>query len=198
VARSLFNLLPGSTPEHLALRQSELKRVITAVVAIHPDVHYYQGLHDVAGVLVLVLGEHAAYVHLDRLVQHHLRDCTRYTPAPASPFAGVLQRADRAHVRSTVYEARLLGLTAYSYQCPQVQSQFGDELVEAAAGAAGSDRPGARRLHRGASRETAQQETVLDVYVVFMPCSCQLERIQGSPAPSYCSAHAGSRFGLMV
>lgn len=84
MARSLFNLLPGATPEHLALRQSELKRVITAVVASHPDVHYYQGLHDVAGVLVLVLGEHAAYVHLDRLVQHHLRDFTRYTHAPAS------------------------------------------------------------------------------------------------------------------
>jgi len=84
VARSLFNLLPDATPEHLALRQSELKRVITGVVASHPDVHYYQGLHDVAGVLVLVLGEHAAYVHLDRLVQHHLRDCTRYTHAPAS------------------------------------------------------------------------------------------------------------------
>lgn len=82
VVRSLFHLLPGGSPEQLAQRQCELKRVITGVVASHPDVHYYQGLHDVAGVLLLVLGEDAAYVHLERLVQHHLRDCTRSNLSP--------------------------------------------------------------------------------------------------------------------
>ena len=42
------------------------------------QVHYYQGLHDVASVLLMELGgEAAAFPLLSRLVVGHLRDCTR-------------------------------------------------------------------------------------------------------------------------
>jgi hypothetical protein len=47
-------------------------------------VHYYQGLHDVASVLLLVTGsEPAAFRLLRRLCVGPLRDCTRRTLAPA-------------------------------------------------------------------------------------------------------------------
>ena len=39
---------------------------------------YYQGLHDVAAVLILVCGERAAYGMLKKLVQYNLGDCTAY------------------------------------------------------------------------------------------------------------------------
>ena len=49
-----------------------------------PPVHYYQGLHDVASVLLLVTGsEPAAFRLLTRLTVGPLRDCTRPTLAPA-------------------------------------------------------------------------------------------------------------------
>lgn len=40
-------------------------------------VRYYQGLHDVASVLLLAVGERAAFPLLCRLATGHLRDCTR-------------------------------------------------------------------------------------------------------------------------
>jgi hypothetical protein len=47
------------------------------------DVRYYQGLHDIAAVLLLVLGsEEAAFPVLCRLVACGLRDCTRDTIEP--------------------------------------------------------------------------------------------------------------------
>ena len=42
-------------------------------------VHYYQGLHDVAAVLLFTCGEAAAYRLLAHLAACHLRDCTRPT-----------------------------------------------------------------------------------------------------------------------
>jgi len=56
-----------------------------------PPVHYYQGLHDVASVLLLVTGsEAAAFRLLTRLTVGPLRDCTRPTLAPALAAVGLL------------------------------------------------------------------------------------------------------------
>ena len=42
------------------------------------DIYYYQGLHDIASVLLLVLEDEVrAFFVLQHLVVHHLRDCTR-------------------------------------------------------------------------------------------------------------------------
>ena len=41
------------------------------------EVRYYQGMHDVAAVLLFELGERPAYVLLHRLARCQLRDCTR-------------------------------------------------------------------------------------------------------------------------
>ena len=57
--------------------RARLSRVIRGVLATRPgECRYYQGLHDVAAVLLLVCDE-AAPAALDRLVVGHLRDAVR-------------------------------------------------------------------------------------------------------------------------
>lgn len=58
-------------------RRARLSRVIRGVLATHPgECRYYQGMHDVAAVLLLICGDAAPAV-LDRLVVGHLRDAAR-------------------------------------------------------------------------------------------------------------------------
>ncbi len=73
------------------------------------DVYYYQGLHDIASVLLLVLGsERVAFDVLRHLVKNHLRDCTRSDLVPVLESLDfvfdLLKRADpelHDHVRSS-------------------------------------------------------------------------------------------------
>jgi len=60
-------------------RREALHRVLTAATVHGADagVHYYQGMHDVASVLLFVAGERPAYRMLCHLSTCHLRDCTR-------------------------------------------------------------------------------------------------------------------------
>lgn len=53
-------------------------------------VHYYQGLHDVASVLLLVAGEPAAFGMLCRLSTGHLRDATRASLDPVIELLGLM------------------------------------------------------------------------------------------------------------
>ena len=67
------------TEEKRDAKRKELKDLLTAAVCSYSgDVHYYKGLHDIASVLLFVVGEHCALRLLRRLVICHLRDCTRY------------------------------------------------------------------------------------------------------------------------
>lgn len=60
--------------------------------------HYYQGLHDIGAVLLLVAGEQLAFQLLQRLVLCHLRDCTRPTLEPVMEVMqllyGILEHQD--------------------------------------------------------------------------------------------------------
>ena len=60
-------------------KRVQLRRILNAAVSAHSlQVYYYQGLHDVASVLLLVLGEGLAFQVLCHLVGNQLRDCTRW------------------------------------------------------------------------------------------------------------------------
>ena len=60
-------------------KRKELRFVLDATVCGQDGtVFYYQGLHDVASVLLLVMGDKAAYQTLTHLSLCQLRDCTRY------------------------------------------------------------------------------------------------------------------------
>ena len=76
VERSLWGLTPGWDEDRREARRAGLRRVLDAVVVEgRGDVHYYQGLHDVASVLLLNCGEFPAFAMLRRLVRHQLQDC---------------------------------------------------------------------------------------------------------------------------
>lgn len=84
IDRSLWKFSEGWTDEERAIERERLKNMINACVEGNDQgVYYYQGLHDVASVLLLVCGEGAAHGMLHRLVRCHLRDCTRSTMDPA-------------------------------------------------------------------------------------------------------------------
>lgn len=70
---------PGWTAEERGEKRHALRRLLNATVGGRPpgEISYYQGLHDVAAVLLFVAGERAAAPMLARLAVCHLRDCTR-------------------------------------------------------------------------------------------------------------------------
>lgn len=78
VARSLWPYTLDWSDEARDAKRDELRRLLTATVCSNQGVYYYQGLHDIASVLLFVLGEPLAFVCLRRMVHVQLRDCTRY------------------------------------------------------------------------------------------------------------------------
>ncbi|XP_046843719.1 TBC1 domain family member 20-like isoform X2 [Xenia sp. Carnegie-2017] len=54
--------------------QRQVINIIMRVLCRHPDLHYYQGYHDIAVTLLLVNGEDLATVLLEKISLHYLRD----------------------------------------------------------------------------------------------------------------------------
>ena len=58
--------------------QEELTDIILRVLKKNPQLHYYQGYHDIVVTFLLVLGERLATALVEKLSTHHLR----YPPHP--------------------------------------------------------------------------------------------------------------------
>lgn len=56
-----------------AVLQEQLIDIILEVLKRNTQLHYYQGYHDVAVTLLLVVGERMAIALLDTLSNYHLR-----------------------------------------------------------------------------------------------------------------------------
>uniref|UniRef100_A0A8C1XX19 TBC1 domain family member 20 n=1 Tax=Cyprinus carpio TaxID=7962 RepID=A0A8C1XX19_CYPCA len=54
--------------------QEELTDIILRVLVKNPQLHYYQGYHDIVVTFLLVLGERLATALVEKLSTHHLRD----------------------------------------------------------------------------------------------------------------------------
>nr|XP_056710832.1 TBC1 domain family member 20-like [Euleptes europaea] len=74
VHRSSRRFPPGMRAEQRQILQEQLIDVILHVLKAHPELHYYQGYHDIAVTLLLVSGERMAMALLERLSTLHLRD----------------------------------------------------------------------------------------------------------------------------
>jgi len=65
------------SPDILLIRrrryQQQLMNIILQLLIQHPDIHYYQGLHDIVLTFVLAVGDKLTYAIMDKLVEHHLR-----------------------------------------------------------------------------------------------------------------------------
>lgn len=53
--------------------QEELINIILRVLQKNPQLHYYQGYHDIVVTFLLVLGERLATALVEKLSTHHLR-----------------------------------------------------------------------------------------------------------------------------
>ncbi|XP_023701175.1 TBC1 domain family member 20 isoform X1 [Paramormyrops kingsleyae] len=74
VRRSLRRFPPGMPDEQREGLQEELIDIILLVLQRNPQLHYYQGYHDIVVTFLLVLGEPLATVLVEKLSTHHLRD----------------------------------------------------------------------------------------------------------------------------
>ncbi|KAM6125769.1 TBC1 domain family member 20-like [Pterocles gutturalis] len=82
VARSGSRFPPGMSAEQRGVLQAQLGGLILQVLRAHPQLHYYQGFHDVALTLLRALGPRRAAPLLDHLATHHLRDFLAPTLTP--------------------------------------------------------------------------------------------------------------------
>ncbi|KAM9814030.1 TBC1 domain family member 20 [Neosynchiropus ocellatus] len=74
VQRSLRRFPPGMPDEQRAGLQEELIDIILRVLKRNPQLHYYQGYHDIVVTFLLVVGERLASTLVEKLSTHHLRD----------------------------------------------------------------------------------------------------------------------------
>ncbi|KAM4841854.1 TBC1 domain family member 20 [Thomomys bottae] len=74
VRRSLRRFPPGMPDEEREGLQEELIDIILLVLERNPQLHYYQGYHDIVVTFLLVVGERLATSLVEKLSTHHLRD----------------------------------------------------------------------------------------------------------------------------
>ncbi|XP_066482246.1 TBC1 domain family member 20 [Tiliqua scincoides] len=74
VRRSLRRFPPGMPDEQREGLQEELIDSILHVLQRNPQLHYYQGYHDIVVTFLLVVGERMATALVEKLSTHHLRD----------------------------------------------------------------------------------------------------------------------------
>ncbi|XP_074644198.1 TBC1 domain family member 20-like [Tubulanus polymorphus] len=74
VNRSLKRFPPGMEDDIRLAMQDELVDVIMRVLVHHPQLHYFQGYHDICVTFLLVAGEDISFALVDMLSTHHLRD----------------------------------------------------------------------------------------------------------------------------
>ena len=72
--RSLKRFPPGISDEERPDLQDQLTRMIVRVLHKHPDLHYYQGYHDVAITFLLVVGEQLGFHIVEKLSANQLKD----------------------------------------------------------------------------------------------------------------------------
>ncbi|TFJ99077.1 ubiquilin-2-like [Platysternon megacephalum] len=74
VSRSTRRFPQGMRAEQRQVLQEQLIDLILNILRAHPELHYYQGYHDIAVTLLLVAGERLGSALLEKLSTHHLRD----------------------------------------------------------------------------------------------------------------------------
>lgn len=61
------------TEGHREALKEQLTRIILRLLAENKEVHYFQGLHDIALTLLLVVGEDIAYAIMTVIAKYHIR-----------------------------------------------------------------------------------------------------------------------------
>ncbi|XP_030319044.1 TBC1 domain family member 20 isoform X2 [Calypte anna] len=73
VRRSLRRFPPGMPDDQREGLQEDLIDIILHVLKRNPQLHYYQGYHDIVVTILLVVGDRLATALVEKLSTHHLR-----------------------------------------------------------------------------------------------------------------------------
>ncbi|CAL4153575.1 unnamed protein product, partial [Meganyctiphanes norvegica] len=79
VNRSLKRFPPGIDEEYRLILMDQLTTLIIRVLMKHPELHYYQGYHDVAITFLLVMGEEVGFALVENLSITHLYEFMKPT-----------------------------------------------------------------------------------------------------------------------
>ncbi|XP_054707323.1 TBC1 domain family member 20-like [Uloborus diversus] len=82
VNRSLKRFPPSIKEVQRLAMLDQLVLLIMRVLCRHPELHYYQGYHDICVTFLLVLGEETAYYVIEKLSRTHLRVFMEKTMEP--------------------------------------------------------------------------------------------------------------------
>ncbi|XP_036423429.1 TBC1 domain family member 20 isoform X2 [Colossoma macropomum] len=74
VRRSMRRFPRGMRADEREVLQEQLIDIILDVLRRNPQLHYYQGYHDIVVTFLLVVGERMAIAMVETLSNHHLRD----------------------------------------------------------------------------------------------------------------------------
>ncbi|XP_067934936.1 TBC1 domain family member 20-like isoform X1 [Watersipora subatra] len=74
VNRSLKRFPSAMKEEHRSKLQEQLTTLIMKVLVSNPQLHYYQGFHDICVTFLLTLGKDLGYAAVDSISRSHLRD----------------------------------------------------------------------------------------------------------------------------
>ncbi|XP_070576069.1 TBC1 domain family member 20-like [Ptychodera flava] len=74
VNRSLRRFPPGMRDDQREVLQEQLINIIVRVLLRNPQLHYYQGYHDICITFLLVVGQDISFALIEQLSTHHLRD----------------------------------------------------------------------------------------------------------------------------
>lgn len=74
VRRSMRRFPKGMRVDEREVLQEQLIDIILDVLRRNPQLHYYQGYHDIVVTFLLVLGERMTIAIMEKLSNHHLRD----------------------------------------------------------------------------------------------------------------------------
>ncbi|XP_026088381.1 TBC1 domain family member 20-like isoform X2 [Carassius auratus] len=74
VKRSMRRFPKGMRVDEREVLQEQLIDIILDVLRRNPQLHYYQGYHDIVVTFLLVVGERMTIAIMEKLSNHHLRD----------------------------------------------------------------------------------------------------------------------------
>jgi len=121
------------TPIPQRLRIAELGLVVHTVLARHPELHYYQGFHDVCAVLLNVLEDRALAAALaEQVATRWLRLAMAPTLQPVLAHLGIIWTLV-AREDAMLYE--FLGRYARLRQCLRAEGQLRRSYATACSGA---------------------------------------------------------------
>jgi len=75
IDRSLWKFTYGNAALRKKKRE-ELSRIINGILHRHPQLHYYQGFHDICSVFVIICGEREAFAIMEKLSLFYIRSRT--------------------------------------------------------------------------------------------------------------------------